>query len=137
MIAARRRASLKKHLDEISRWAAEGKDDETIAATLGSSASSIQSFRSRAGIPHYKRRDGTAQDKNSASSHPASYEGVLERVREECGTEQWMVWFDPAIADDPAYQRCREQRRVSLRLDSKRMTVALAPPPDSNRERGA
>lgn len=137
MIAARRRVSLKKHLDEISRWAAEGKDDETIAAALGSSASSIQSFRSRAGIPHYKRRNGQAQDKNGASPQPASYEGVLERVREEGGTEQWVVWFDPAIADDPAYQRCREQKRVTMMLDSKRMTVALTPPPDSNGQRGA
>ena len=44
------RVSLRKFVDDVKRWVDEGKSDEWIASALGTSPSSVQSFRSRNGI---------------------------------------------------------------------------------------
>ncbi len=87
------RVSLRKFVDDIRRWVNEGKSDEWIASALGTSASSVQSFRSRNAI--YRR------DVGSALYNPkeyASYEGVLENTGDPG------VWFDPAVGDDPRWK---------------------------------
>ena len=49
------RVSLRKFIDDIHRWVEEGRSDEWIASALGTSPSSVQSFRSRNAI--YRRTD--------------------------------------------------------------------------------
>lgn len=93
-----KRVSLKKSVDEIRRWAAEGKDDEWIARAVGSTASSVQSFRSRNGIPHYKRSTEATFASLGLSTSSETYEGVLE---ERDG--RYAIWFDPSVADSLAY----------------------------------
>lgn len=123
--ASRKRTPLRKYEEQISRWAAEGKDDEWIAATLGSSASSIQSFRSRHGIPHYKRRSVAPEEGKRSSSVPYTFEGVLERMRDEDGKDRWVVWFDPAIADADTYQPWLT--RTHVRVVPDRRTISVEP----------
>ena len=93
-----KRVSLKKSVEEVRRWAAEGKDDEWIACALGSTASSVQSFRSRNGIPHYKRSTEATFASLGMSTGSEVYEGVLE---ERDG--RYAVWFDPSVADSASY----------------------------------
>ena len=111
--AGRKRASLKNHEEQIGHWAAEGKDDEWIARAVGSSASSVQSFRSRHGIAHYKRRSEPPEAGEAQPGSSYIYEAVLERRLGEDGREHWAVYFDPAIADCQAY-RCWKQTRVAV-----------------------
>ena len=93
------RVSLRKFVDDIRRWVEEGRSDEWIASALGTSPSSVQSFRSRNAI--YRRGAGsTLHDPEDY----ASYEGVLDE-------EGPGVWFDPAVGDDP-----RGQKRFGLLL---------------------
>jgi hypothetical protein len=72
---------------------------------LGTSPSSVQSFRSRNAI--YRRGGGsTLYDPKDFSS----YEGVLEPAGPG-------VWFDPDIGSDPRWQkRWNSIERVELRL---------------------
>ena len=41
------RVSLRKFVEDIRRWVDEGRSDDWIASALGTSAFSVQSFRSR------------------------------------------------------------------------------------------
>lgn len=125
--ATSNRVPLRKYTEQIGHWAAEGKDDEWIASTLGSSASSIQSFRSRHRIPHYKRRSEPPEVEEGLPEASAAYEGVLERDHDENGRERWVVWFDAAIADAPEYQRWTDRRLVMLTFYNEKITVAPAP----------
>jgi cold shock CspA family protein len=76
---------------QIREWVDAGKTDEWIADALGTSASSVQSFRSRNDI--YRRDRG--------SREPASvFEGVLDHGERD----GWGLWFDPAVADDPIWK---------------------------------
>ena len=52
-MAINKRVSLSKFIDDIQRWVEEDKSDEWIASALGTSPSSVQSFRSRNAI--YRR----------------------------------------------------------------------------------
>ena len=99
------RVSLRKFIDDIRRWVDEGRSDDWIASALGTSPSSVQSFRSRNAI--YRRGNGsTLHDPQEY----ASFEGVLE-------TEGPGVWFDPAVGDDPRWQkRWDGTERVELRV---------------------
>ena len=84
------RVSLRKFIEDIRRWVDEGRSDDWIASALGTSPSSVQSFRSRNAI--YRRGAGsTLHDPQDYSS----YEGVLE-------PEGPGIWFDPEISNDPA-----------------------------------
>jgi len=67
------RISLRKFVDDIRRWVDEGRSDEWIASALGTSPSSVQSFRSRNAI--YRR--GNVSTLSNPEDY-ASYEGVLE-----------------------------------------------------------
>lgn len=106
------RVSLRKFADDIRRWVDEGKSDEWISSALGTSPSSVQSFRSRNGI--YRR------DHGSALYDPKEY-NAYEGVVEHGGSG---VWFDPAVRDDPRWQaRWSDAARVDIHLTPTRMVL--------------
>jgi hypothetical protein len=109
-VAINKRVSLRKFTDDIRRWVDEDRSDEWIASALGTSPSSVQSFRSRNAI--YRRGPtSTLYDPQEYSS----YEGVLE-------PEGPGVWFDPEIGSDPRLQKCWNSiERVQLRLTPSRI----------------
>lgn len=110
-----RRVSLSKHHEEIKQWVEQGRSDEWIANALGTSSSSVQSFRSRSGI----RRDNRGRPKESVTSDSdytddgssasddnevnevsrSVFEGVLDQ-----GEEGYGLWLDPAVADDSLFR---------------------------------
>jgi hypothetical protein len=106
------RVSLRKFIDDIRRWVEEGRSDDWIASALGTSPSSVQSFRSRNAI---YRREAT-----STLYEPrefSSYEGVLE-------PEGAGVWFDPEIGTDARWQKkWSGTERVELRLTPTRIVL--------------
>jgi hypothetical protein len=92
-VGIHQRVSLRKFIDDIQRWVEEGRSDERIASALGTSPSSVQSFRSRNAI--YRRaKTSTLHDPQEYSS----YEGVLE-------PEGSGIWFDPEVGNDPRWQK--------------------------------
>jgi hypothetical protein len=106
------RVSLRKFIDDIRRWVEEDRSDEWIASALGTSPSSVQSFRSRNAI--YRR--GGASTLHDPQEY-SSYEGVLE-------PEGPGIWFDPEISNDPRWQkRWKSIERVELRLTPTRMVL--------------
>jgi cold shock CspA family protein len=91
MTDSKKRIALKPHIEQIREWVDAGKADDWIADALGTSASSVQSFRSRNDI--YRRERG--------ASEPVSvFEGVLDHGERD----GWGMWFDPAVADDPVWR---------------------------------
>jgi cold shock CspA family protein len=91
MADSKKRIALKPHIKEIREWVDAGKTDEWIADALGTSASSVQSFRSRNDI--YRRERGARE--------PTSvFEGVLDHGERD----GWGMWFDPSVADDPIWK---------------------------------
>ena len=106
------RVSLRKFIDDIHRWVEEGRSDEWIASALGTSASSVQSFRSRNAI--YRRAvTSTLHDPQEYSL----YEGVLEPGGPG-------IWFDPEVGNDPHWQkRWKGTERVELRLTPARIVL--------------
>ena len=107
------RVSLRKFVDDIKRWVEEGRSDEWIASALGTSPSSVQSFRSRNGI--YRRGAGsTLHDPQDY----ASYEGVID------AGEHLGVWFDPSVGDDPRWRaRWDEAERVEVRVTPSKIVL--------------
>jgi hypothetical protein len=104
-VGINKRVSLRKFIDDISRWVEEDRSDKWIASALGTSPSSVQSFRSRKAI--YRR--GTTSTLHDPKDF-SSYEGVLD-------PEGPGIWFDPEIGSDPRWQkRWRSTERVELRL---------------------
>ena len=105
-----KRVSLTKFTDDIRRWVVEDRSDQWIASALGTSPSSVQSFRSRNGI--YRRSTtSTLHDPKDYSS----YEGVLEPAGPG-------IWFDPEIGQDPRWhKRWKSTERVELRLTPTRI----------------
>jgi cold shock CspA family protein len=92
MTESKKRIALKPHITQIREWVDAGKTDEWIADALGTSASSVQSFRSRNDI--YRREKG--------SREPMSvFEGVLDHGE----GDGWGMWFDPSVADDPIWKK--------------------------------
>jgi len=92
MTESKKRIALKPHITQIREWVDAGKTDEWIADALGTSASSVQSFRSRNDI--YRRERG--------SREPVSvFEGVLDHGERD----GWGMWFDPSVADDPIWKQ--------------------------------
>jgi hypothetical protein len=104
-VGINKRVSLRKFTDDIQRWVEEGRSDEWIASALGTSSSSVQSFRSRNAI--YRRgATSTLYDPKDFSS----YEGVLD-------LEGSGVWFDPEIGSDPRWhKRWSGTDRVEVRI---------------------
>ena len=72
------RVSLRKFVDDVKRWVDEGRSDDWIASALGTSSSSVQSFRSRNGI--YRKNPGAALDEPIDYE---AYEGMAEQVMAE------------------------------------------------------
>ena len=91
MADSKKRIALKPHMNEIREWVDQGKTDEWIADALGTSASSVQSFRSRNDI--YRRERGRGEP-----------ESVFEGVLDHGEREGWGMWFDPSISDDPVWR---------------------------------
>ena len=107
------RVSLRKFTDDIHRWVKEGRNDEWIASALGTSPSSVQSFRSRNAI---YRRHATTSKLHDPKEY-SSYEGVLEPVGPG-------VWFDPEVGNDSRWQkRWNNIERVELRLTPTRIVL--------------
>lgn len=90
MADSRKRIALKPHMDRIRDWVDAGKTDDWIADALGTSASSVQSFRSRNDI--YRRERG-----------PREPESVFEGVLDHGERDGWGLWLDPSIAEDPIW----------------------------------
>jgi hypothetical protein len=110
---------LKKSVEEIRRWAAESKDDEWIARALGSTASSVQSFRSRNGIPHYKRSTEATFASLGMTTGSEVYEGVLE---ERDG--RYAIWFDPGVSDSAAYgEGWKDLESVEVRVSPEKIIL--------------
>ena len=91
MTESKKRIALKPHMKQIREWVDAGKTDDWIADALGTSASSVQSFRSRNDI---YRRDRTLREPGS------TFEGVLDHGERD----GWGLWFDPSVADDPIWR---------------------------------
>ena len=91
MADSRKRIALKPHMDRIRDWVETGKTDDWIADALGTSASSVQSFRSRNDI--YRRERG-----------PSEPESVFEGVLDHGERDGWGLWLDPSIAEDPIWR---------------------------------
>ncbi len=91
MADSRKRIALKPHTDQIKEWVDAGKTDNWIADALGTSASSVQSFRSRNDI--YRRERG-----------PREPESVFEGVLDHGERDGWGLWLDPSIAEDPIWK---------------------------------
>ena len=107
-----KKVSLTKFTDDIRRWVVEDRSDQWIASALGTSPSSVQSFRSRNGI--YRRSTTlTLPDPQDYSS----YEGVLEPAGPG-------IWFDPEVGNDPRWQKRWDNiERVELRLTPTKMVL--------------
>ena len=106
------RVSLKKFTDDIRRWVEEDRSDDWIASALGTSPSSVQSFRSRNAI--YRRHAATTSTHYDPKDY-SSYEGVLE-------PEGPGIWFDPQIGKDPRWhKRWKSTERVQLRITPTRI----------------
>lgn len=91
MADSKKRIALKPHMDQIREWVEAGKTDDWIADALGTSASSVQSFRSRNDI--YRRERGPREPEKA-------FEGVLDHGERD----GWGLWLDPAIAEDPIWK---------------------------------
>jgi cold shock CspA family protein len=91
MADTKKRIALKPHMEQIREWVEDGKSDDWIADALGTSASSVQSFRSRNDI--YRRERG-----------PREPETVFEGVLDHGERDGWGLWLDPAIAEDPIWK---------------------------------
>jgi cold shock CspA family protein len=91
MADSKKRIALKPHMEEIREWVEDGKSDDWIADALGTSASSVQSFRSRNDI--YRRERG-----------PREPESVFEGVLDHGERDGWGLWLDPSIAEDPIWK---------------------------------
>ncbi len=115
---AGKRVSLKKSIEDVRRWAAEGKDDEWIARALGSTASSVQSFRSRNGIPHYKRSTEATFASLGLDTGGEKYEGVVE---ERDG--RYAIWFDPSVLDSLPYEAWKSLENVEVRVSPERIVL--------------
>ena len=108
------RVSLRKFVDDVKRWVDEGRSDDWIASALGTSSSSVQSFRSRNGI--YRKNPG------AALAEPVDYEAYEGVV--ECDGDPPGAWFDPAVADDPRWQRHWSRiGRVEVRLSPTKIVI--------------
>jgi hypothetical protein len=105
-VGINQRVSLRKFIDDIRRWVDEDRSDEWIASALGTSPSSVQSFRSRNAIYRRHATSSTLYDPKDYSS----YEGVLEPAGPG-------IWFDPEVGNDPRWQKRWDNiERIELRL---------------------
>jgi hypothetical protein len=111
------RVSLRKFVDDVKRWVDEGRSDEWIASALGTSSSSVQSFRSRNGI--YRKSAGSEM---TEPGDYEAYEGVLETKEDALKTPG--AWFDPCVADDQRWQdRWNGVGKVEVRVSPTKIVL--------------
>jgi hypothetical protein len=111
------RISLRKFVGDIRRWVDEGRSDEWVASALGTSSSSVQSFRSRNGI-YRKSQDVEIEDPTEYET----YEGVLDTEGGPGNSPG--AWFDPSISDDPRWQsRWGLVGRVEVRVSPTKIVL--------------
>ena len=125
------RVSLRRFMEDVRRWVEEGRSDEWIASALGTTPSSVQSFRSRNGIYRSQSQASLPEQFREPVDYGV-YEGVVERGE---GTG---IWFDPGVSDDPRWKgRWENASRVDLYLmDSRIVLLARAEPgPESGARR--
>ncbi len=116
-VGINQRVSLRKFMDDVKRWVDEGRSDDWIASALGTSSSSVQSFRSRNGI--YRKNLGAAL---AEPVDYGAYEGVIERDGTPNGAPG--TWFDPAVADDLRWQRHWSRiGKVEVRLSPTKIVI--------------
>ncbi len=119
------RISLRRFMEDVRRWVEEGRSDEWIASALGTTPSSVQSFRSRNGIYRSQSQTSLPEQFREPVDYGV-YEGVVERG-EETG-----IWFDPAASDDPRWKGCWETAsRVDLYLMESRIVLLARAEPGS------
>jgi cold shock CspA family protein len=127
MADSKKRIALKPHMEQIREWVEAGKTDEWIADALGTSASSVQSFRSRNDI--YRRERGLREP-----------ESVFEGVLDHGERDGWGLWLDPAIAEDPIWKEHWagvEAVVVKVAEDSIVLEADRVEPPVADQENGA
>src|ERR671928_72526 len=131
MADSKKRIALKPHREQIREWVEAGKTDEWIADALGTSASSVQSFRSRNDI--YRRERGLREPENV-------FEGVLDHGERD----GWGLWLDPAVAEDPIWKEhwagvdsvVVKVAEDSIVLEAARATVLQSPAQGARQETG-
>jgi cold shock CspA family protein len=127
MTESKKRIALKPHMEQIREWVEAGKTDEWIADALGTSASSVQSFRSRNDI--YRRERGLSEQETV-------FEGVLDHGERD----GWGLWLDPAIAEDPIWKEHWadvEAVVVKIAEDSIVLEADSGEPPSADGENGS
>lgn len=111
------RISLRKFVGDIKRWVDEGRSDEWIASALGTSSSSVQSFRSRNSI--YRRSsDVELEDPKEYEA----YEGALDTWGGPGNSPG--AWFDPSVSDDPRWRsRWGSVGKVEVRISPTKIVI--------------
>lgn len=122
----KKRASLRDHRQEIEGWVGEGNSDEWIAEKLGTSTSSVQSFRSRNGISRRKRPTNAEKRTVPQEGAVSTFEGVLDHGEHD----GWGMWFDPEVAEDPLWREVW-QRVDSVRVRLREDAIVLEPQEES------
>lgn len=115
------RISLRRFADDIRRWVEEGRSDEWIASALGTTPSSVQSFRSRNAIYRKHAPDPLPQRLSEPGDY-SLYEGVIE------AGERTGLWIDPAVGDEPRWRGSWEAAgHVDLHLLPEKIVLVRRP----------
>lgn len=131
----RRRVALTPHKQQIEQWVRQDRSDEWIANALGTTPSSVQSFRSRHDISRASKHSpySRAGVESEAESESSVYEGVLEHG-EQTG---YGLWLDPAVADDPVFHRgFADVADVEVSIERDRIVLTPAPRAEEGAESG-
>ena len=99
MAKTKKRVALKPHVRRIREWTKAGKADDWIADALGSTASSVQSFRSRNGI----RRSPRERDPRARVARRGP-QNVFGGVLDHGERDGWGLWLGPSVAEDPIWR---------------------------------
>lgn len=132
----RRRVALTPHKQEIEQWVRQEHSDEWIANALGTTPSSVQSFRSRHDIYRASKQSSYSRSGAEAEAEPNSsvYEGVLEHGEGESG---YGLWLDPVVADNPVFQRgFAGVADVEVSIERDRIVLTPAPRSEEGAESG-
>jgi len=119
-MGSKKRIALKPHIERIREWTDEGKTDGWIASALGTSASSVQSFRSRHDI---RRGEGSG----SARGPRSTFEAVLDHGERE----GWGLRLDTSVSEDPAWRE-RWAKVESLVVKVAAGSIVLEPEPSAS-----